>query len=186
MRKFMFILTGIAAIGTLAFAAGSSKTSKTAFPAPVAPLNNVVKMDAAGHRTALCCCGAVFTVRDDSPTMDHGATTFYMCSEGCKEAALNSTPEQTAVTMANWHEKYATYALPTNTFERDGKLWARCGCGKEFQPTADTPVIIENGYASYCCSEACHQAFMSLSAADRLAKEMAELNGNSEVSTASH
>ena len=187
MRKSMFILIGLAAICTFAFAAGGAKTGiKAANQSAATPLNNVVKMDADGHRTALCCCRAEFTVTDKAPIMDHAGTTFYMCGEGCKEMAMKATPEQTAVTMADWHEKYATFALPTNTFVKDGRLWAKCACGKEFELTDQSLAVIENGHASYCCSKACHEGFVKLSAAERLQREMAILEANSEVKSMPH
>ncbi len=186
MRKSMFIMASLMAMSTIAFAAGAMKSgTKAAMQSAATPLNNVVKMDADGHRKALCCCRAEFTVTDNAPTMDHAGTTFYMCGEGCKEMAMKATREQTAVMIADWHEKYATYPVPTNTFVSDGKLWAKCGCGKEFELKDQSLAIIENGHASYCCSEACHEGFMKLSAAERLQKEMAILKANAEVKSTS-
>jgi hypothetical protein len=140
-------------------------------------LNNVVKMDAAGSRTALCCCGAEFTVTANAPTMTHGGTLFYLCGDGCKQTAEKATPAEGAKVMKAWHKKYTGYKLPDNTTMKDGRKMATCLCGKTFAVTSSSHFIIENGIKTYLCSEACNTALHGTSAEDRLAKEMAELKG---------
>jgi predicted peroxiredoxin len=136
------------------------------------PLNNIVKMDAHGKRTVLCCCLNEFTLTDGAPSMDHGGTTFYMCGEGCKEMAMKSTPAQTAETMTNWNAKYATYRLADNTFQKSGKTWAKCGCGKEFEVTDKSLAVVENGVTMFCCTQACHEIASKMGSSERLASEL--------------
>jgi hypothetical protein len=178
MRKIMFSLLAVAALCSLALAQEGTATTAEVHKAHKAankPLNNVVKMDADGKRSALCCCGAEFTVTDKAPTMDHDGTLFYLCGDGCKEMAMKSTKAETAKTMADWRKKYKTYKLTDNTFLKDGKTWAKCGCGKEFEVTAESPRVTENGVTNYCCSKECHDSFASLSDKDRMTKEVAML-----------
>ncbi len=175
MRNIIMTLLLATALCSLAVA-GNPAQSKAA----VGPVNNVVKMDTDGHRTALCCCKMEVPVTDKSPTLDHDGTTFYMCSEACKNMAMKASKEEMGKMMADWHEKYATYVLPTNTFVKDGKLLAKCGCGKEFELTDESPRVIENGHATYLCSQACYEGFTKMSAADRLEREMAIVKENSE------
>jgi hypothetical protein len=177
MRKIMMSLLAVAALCSLALAEEGTATAvhKSAHKMVNKSLNNVVKMNADGKREALCCCGAEFTVTDNAPTMDHDGTLFYMCGEGCKQMALKATKAETAKTMADWRKKYKTYKLADNTFQKDGKTWAKCGCGKEFEVTADSPRVTENGETNYCCSKECHDSFAALSDKDRLTKEVAML-----------
>ena len=136
-----------------------------------APLNNVVRLAADGTRTALCCCGSEFTVTDQTPTMDHNGTTFFMCSAGCKEASASATPQATAKTMAAWKAKFAKENLATNAVTEKGVTTAICGCGKSFTVSAKTPVVTENGVKMYCCSPACHDKVAGMSTGDRMAME---------------
>jgi hypothetical protein len=136
------------------------------------PLNNVIKMDATGKRTALCCCGAEFTVTDNAPTLDHDRTLFYMCGEGCKEMALKATPEENAKTMVAWHKKYDVLKMADNTYIQDGKTMATCVCGRKFAVTDLTPYVTENGVKLYLCSEDCNEHIRSAAADQRMAAEM--------------
>ena len=136
------------------------------------PLNNVVKMDAAGKRTALCCCGAEFTVTENAPTMDHDGTLFYMCGEGCKEMAMKATKEENATTMAAWQKKYEVLKLPDNTFAQEGRTMATCVCGATFTVTDKTPYVTENGVRLYLCGDGCAEQIRSAASADRMTAEM--------------
>jgi ribosomal protein L24E len=135
------------------------------------PLNNVVAMDAAGNRTALCCCGAEFTVTDNAPVLDHDGTLFYMCGEGCKQMALKATPEESAKTLDAWWKKYAELKLTDNAAMKDGKTTATCVCGATFTVTDKTPYVMENGVTLYLCGDGCAEHFRSMAAADRLTAE---------------
>lgn len=182
MRTFLIVLA-LVATGATATASPYGKTDantpRTAAVttsahmshAAVVPLNNVVRVAADGQRTALCCCGKEFTVSDSSPTMIHDGTTFFMCSDACKAAAVAATPQEAAKTMSEWHAKYAKESLATNAVARDGKTTAVCGCGKTFTVTEQSPAVEENGTRLYCCSEACHEHLMKMSAAERMAVE---------------
>ena len=135
------------------------------------PLNNVVKMDAAGKRTALCCCGYEFTVTDNAPTLDHDGILFYMCGEGCKEMAMKATPDESAKTMEAWWKKYDGVKLADNTYAKDGKTMATCACGANFTVTDKTPYLAENGLKLYLCGEGCAEHFRAMTATERLTPE---------------
>lgn len=135
------------------------------------PLNNVVKMDQAGKRTALCCCGYEFTVTDNAPVFARGGTNFYMCGEGCKEVAAKESQEESEKTYAAWEKKYSAATLWNNLMTRDGKQMAKCGCGAEFTVKETTPVVLENGMKMYCCGDGCHEHFLKMAEAERLQAE---------------
>jgi YHS domain-containing protein len=138
-------------------------------------LNNVVKMDAQGSRTALCCCGAEVTVADDTPTLDRNGTHFYFCGQGCRDAAEKASKAESAKTMKSWRKKFSAYKLASNAYQKDGKELATCLCGKTVEVTKSTPSISENGVTLYLCSTACKTALHGASPEDRLGKEMAML-----------
>jgi len=174
MRRISIVIFGVVALYGLCI--GSDKpavaTGETAVKSHQhMPLNNVVKMDAEGKRTALCCCGYEFTVTPTAPTMDHEGTSFYMCGEGCKEMAMKATPEENAKTMAAWHEKYDALSMADNTHMKDGARMATCVCGAEFAVTENTPIVTENGVTMYLCGEGCAEHFSAMSADERLTPE---------------
>lgn len=180
MRKLFVMTMAALCICSMAFAGDEAKATKMQAnkwaveqPMKAMPLNNVIKMDADGKRTALCCCGAEFTVTSNAPTVERPPTTFYMCGEGCKEMTLKASKEEEAKTMAAWNAKYSTYTLASNT-----KTWAKCGCGKEFDVTPTSLVVSENGMKIYCCSEACHTAFKLKSADDRQSAQLSALKSS--------
>jgi hypothetical protein len=152
-------------------AAKTSTTTVTKVQSTTAPLNNVVRTAADGTRTALCCCGHEFTVTAKSPTYEHGGTTFYMCGDACKASAMAASPADAAKSLAEWRTKFDAEMLATNAKTADGKTTAVCGCGKSFTVTDSSPVVTENGVRMYCCSPACHDHFMKMSADQRLAEE---------------
>jgi hypothetical protein len=179
MRKLVLALVAIFAICNLSFAGDYSSSTPKAEAKTVSktahtpPLNNVIRMDADGNRTALCCCGAEFKVTENAPIMDHDGTHFYMCGDGCKQMAMKATKTENAKTMKAWKEKYRTITLKDNTFVRDGNTWANCPCGKEFEVTKTTPMVRENGVKLYCHNQDCYDQVVAMSQDNRLQKEMA-------------
>ena len=182
MRTFLLVTALVAAsatataspYGKTAAKAPGSATVTTTTPAEHAasvPLNNVVRVGADGKRTALCCCGHEFAVSDKSPTMSHDGTSFYMCGEACKAAAVAATPQETAKTMAGWRAKFDQTSFATNAVATGGKTTAVCSCGGVFAVTDQSPVIVENGVKLYCCGEACHEHLLKMSASERMALE---------------
>jgi hypothetical protein len=187
MKKILVVLLMSGILGTAALADDSygnnTAPAQPAAPAAVAKsgqtevLNNIIKMDAAGARTALCCCGAEFTVTDNSPTIDHGGTTFYLCGDGCKQMADKATAAENAKTMKAWHKKFRAVKLVTNSYQQDGKEMATCLCGKTLTVTRSTPYVTENGVKMYLCSDACSSALHGMSADARMAKELDVIKG---------
>jgi YHS domain-containing protein len=180
MRNFAIALLGTLMICSLAFAEEGMKAAPTAEKAKAHKhemgksqeiLNNVVKMDAASKRSALCCCGYEFTVTDKAPTMDHEGTSFFMCGEGCKEMAMKASKEENAKTMKDWHKKYDANKLTDNSFLKESKTMATCLCGKTVEVNAKTPKIMENGVTLYLCSDACNTQLHEMSANDRMDAE---------------
>jgi hypothetical protein len=182
MRTFLLVTALVAASATATASPYGKPDVKTTRSASVtadasgeqvatAPLNNVVRVAADGKRTALCCCGHEFAVTDKSPTMSHDGTSFFMCGEACKAAALAATPQEAAKTMAEWRAKFDKAPLATNAVSAGGKTTAVCGCGAAFTVTDRSPVIVENGVKLYCCGDACHEHLLKMSAGDRMALE---------------
>ena len=182
MRTFLLVTALVAASATATAAPYGKTDAKSPSSASVAttthsehvaivPLNNVVRVGADGKRTALCCCGHEFAVSDKSPTMPHDGTSFYMCGEACKAAAVAATPQETAKTMTAWRAKFDKAPFATNAVSAGGKMTAVCGCGEVFAVTDQSPVIVENGVKLYCCGEACHEHLLKMSASERMALE---------------
>lgn len=179
MRWILVTLMACLMVFGVANAGGTKTAASTSDASGVAavsqwhkPLNNVVMMDATGKRRALCCCGAEFTVTDNAPTMDHDGTLFYLCGEGCREAAMKATKEETAKTMDAWQKKYEVLKLPDNTFTKDGKTMATCVCGAKFTVTDKTPYVTENGVRLYLCGDGCAEHIRSSASTERLTAEM--------------
>jgi len=183
MRTFLLVTALVAASATATASPYGKSEPKSPHPASATtatthaertgstPLNNVVRVADDGKRTALCCCGHEFTVTDKSPTMSHDGTTFFMCGDACKAAAVAATPQESAKTLADWRAKFDQEPLPTNAVAKGGRTTAVCGCGKVFTVTEQSPVIVENGARLYCCGEACHEHLLKLPAAERMALE---------------
>jgi hypothetical protein len=147
-------------------------------PQAAVPLNNVIRTSPDNTRTALCRCGKEFTVTDKSPTYESGGTTFYLCSDACKSAAMATKPAEAMQSLATWRTKFATEKLASNVKTEAGKRTAVCGCGKTFTVTDSSPVIVENGVRMYCCSDACHDQFVKMSASQRMGTEMKVARGD--------
>ena len=187
MRKMFVMGMAVLCICSLAFAGDEAKAvkadaNKWAVEQPMksTPLNNVTKMDMEGKRTAMCCCGAEFTVTANAPTVDDAGTSYYMCGEGCREVYMKwSKPEQEKA-HATWRTKYDQVQLVTNAWMAGEKKMAKCGCGAEFTVTESAPVLMENGMKMYCCGAGCHEQFMKMSATDRMNVETAMLKGETK------
>jgi hypothetical protein len=184
MYKLMMSLLAVAVLCCWSFAhdgqgaeATTASMEKPAATSMMQPMNNVVKMEKDGKRTALCCCGHEFTVTENAPSMEHSGTLFYMCGEGCKEVAMKATAEENAKTMAAWHEKYDVMTLMSNTHEKDGKQMATCACGAEFTVSETSPRITENGVTMYLCGEGCKEMFTKKTADERMGAEMKVVSG---------
>ena len=186
MRRLWISILAALCICSMAFAGDEAKATakmpanKWAVEQPMKamPLNNVVKMDMEGKRTALCCCGAEFTVTATAPTVEDAGTTYYMCGDGCREMYMKSSKEEQTKTHADWRVKYDQVSLATNTWMADDKKMAKCGCGAEFTVTETSPIVMENGMKSYCCGAGCHEHFMKMSANDRMSAELGMLKGD--------
>ncbi len=174
MRRLLVILAFTAAVAAIVPAPipVGAETAPEPAPSAVHPLNNVIRLDRDGTRTALCCCGAEFKVSDKTTSLPREGTTFFMCTQACRDASAKETPAQAQRTLATWREKYAGVKLASNLAVKDGQQTALCGCGKSFVVAKDTPVLEENGVRLYCCGEECHQALLRMTPETRLAKEM--------------
>jgi hypothetical protein len=179
MRKLVMAVVGLIAVCSLSFAQEKTEGAK---PVPQPPkhsatktLNNVVKMDAAGTRTALCLCGKEFTVTDKSPNFDQRGTHYYLCSDECKGKTGSATKEELTKMVGDWKNSSKAYKTPENTVKKDGKKWATCACGKEFEVGASSEFIKENGVKMYLCSDDCMKAMTGMGEQERMTKELALL-----------
>ncbi len=51
--------------------------------------------------------------------------------------------------------------------DTDGHRTALCGCGKQFEVTANSPAVQHGNETIYCCGDACHSSFAGMPAADQ-------------------
>jgi hypothetical protein len=136
-------------------------------------LNNIVKMDPQGHRTAKCLCEVEFGVTTTTPVVQRGDETYYLHSEDCKDMFIHTAPqEQERIVTQFWARHFPFEKLPTNAHEEHGHKEATCLCGTNVTVTKDTPMVTENGLNIYLCSEACSTMLHGMSAEDRMQGEL--------------
>lgn len=136
------------------------------------PLNNVVKIDDEGKRTALCGCGMEINVDDKTVFYKDDKLTFWACGDNCKNMMANATDEERTMMMGAWHTKFAAYELADNTFMKDDVLMAKCACGAEIVVDDKTLKVVENGMKVYCCGPGCHDMFTAMNDDKRLEVEI--------------
>lgn len=72
--------------------------------------------------------------------------------QAVSKATMNEATGE--VSLASMHAVNNVFAV------KDGKQTALCGCGKEFEVTASSPVMDANGMVFYCCGPECHEHAM--------------------------
>ncbi|MBI5059467.1 hypothetical protein HZB60_06770 [candidate division KSB1 bacterium] len=169
MRSYLIGVLVTACVCSLVFA-GDLTTVK--------PGNNVFKMTTTGERTGLCGCTKEFPVSDKSPSLSAEGTDMYCCSPECHDHASKATKEESTAMMATWKKAWDLkvpdlWANAKEVEDKEGTKMATCACGKKFTVETKTPVILENGVALYCCSDACHTQLTKMSALDRYKAELA-------------
>lgn len=136
-------------------------------------LNNVIKMDPQGHRTAKCLCNVEFGVTDQTPVVERGDETYYLHSQDCRDMFVRTAPqEQERMISQYWTQQFPFEKLATNAHEEHGQKQATCLCGSEVNVVQDTPMVTENGLNIYLCSEACTTMLHGMSATDRMGAEL--------------
>ena len=169
MRKFLVVVLSAVLVCGLALA----KDEPAVKAVHSDHLNNVIIMDASGHRTALCLCGTEFPVVNTKLALHVDDETLYCCSEGCHAmAAKVPADEQKNMAADFFKTKFPNDKMASNMYMKDGKKMATCLCGKTVEVNDKTPKITENGVTLYLCSDACNTALHSMSEADRMKSEM--------------
>jgi YHS domain-containing protein len=178
MRKVLITLLSALLVCSVVFAQEGKTEGKPAKKpvdkAKMEVMNNVTKMDKDGARTALCLCGKEVSVADNTPTYEKDGTTYYLCSDACKDKATKASKADLDQMMREWRKKFKEAKVVNNVFMKEGKPWANCVCGKVFEVNSiTTPKMQENGVAVYLCSDACKTQMHTMTAADRMGKEKA-------------
>jgi hypothetical protein len=136
-------------------------------------LNNIIKMDPQGHRTAKCLCGLEFGVTSTTPIVERGDETYYLHNEECRDLFMRTSPQaQEQMVTQYWARQFPFEKLPSNAREEHGHQEATCLCGTNVTVTKDTPMVTENGLNIYLCSEACSTMLHGLSPEDRMNTEL--------------
>lgn len=176
MNKLLTLLLAVTVVSTLSNAEGKKPETPSLNPhvhaVTTEHLNNVIQLDADGHRTALCGCGMQFQVTNDQLSVQNGDETIYCCSEACHHSNLAMPNADRMQKISDLNEKLSHSISVTNTAIKDGRTVATCLCGKEFEVTDQTPRVSENGVTLNLCGEACTTGLHKMSAADRFEAEL--------------